>query len=192
MKWENRIGGLIMLALILLICFRLANGADLILGWDKSARADYYEIVMCEMGIKDGEIAAISEQKVKIDNPETTEYKWENVPETGLILFKVRAINEHGIGEHTEYGAFFNPNWKIPYMVIGVHLKGKDCPADLNRDRVVDLADQTLLSTHFGRTNCVKGGDENCIKFDLDGDGNIGPGDMKILQDSMGEEDCDP
>lgn len=51
---------------------------------------------------------------------------------------------------------------------------GADCPADLNGDGQVDLADLSILLTHFGSSGGPADGD-------LNGDGNVDLADLSIL-----------
>ncbi len=58
------------------------------------------------------------------------------------------------------------------------------CPADLNGDRIVDMADLDILLSNFGRPSGAQPEDG-----DLNGDGAIGLGDLSRLLQAFGQ-DC--
>ena len=103
--------------LILTLCFILAMAfsvsADTVnLHWDGVEKATGYKIYMSsDFGV---------EWNGGIDVGDVASYKCENVPESGLILFRVSAYNNAGEAIRHDFGTWYNGDWKPLDPVNGI------------------------------------------------------------------------
>ena len=88
------------------------NAADVTLQWDKSVDATSYKIYLSsDMGVT---------WDAGADVGDVLEHIVLGVSDSGLVLFKVSAINAHGESVNAWSGAWYNGDWKPPETAKGL------------------------------------------------------------------------
>jgi len=95
------------LILFLMGSSALASGAELTLRWDPSEGAAGYRIYM---SVDQGQT-----WQMALDAGGRTQATMQDVPEEGIVLFKVSAYNAAGRETVTDWaGAWYNGKWRPP------------------------------------------------------------------------------
>jgi len=97
--------------LALLLLPNLGWAADIPLAWDSVTGADSYIV---EMSTDQGQTWSESR------NATNASLIWTDAPDTGLLLFRVSAVNEQGQATRTESGAWYCGDWDLPDEPAGM------------------------------------------------------------------------
>jgi len=105
-----------MLALAMVILLSTKSyGADITLRWDASQGATGYKLYMrTDLG---------ATWPVSKDAGNVLTFMWTEVPETGLVLFRVSAYNDVAESITTDKGAWYNHGWSEPEKAYGLGAK---------------------------------------------------------------------
>jgi len=107
---------------------------------------------------------------------------------SGISVSSAGDVNGDGYDDVIAGVPFANAHWwgfpGATYVVFGPNLRHPHfCPADIDGDAVVNVADFNILAAHFGREG-VSGADG-----DLNGDGSVDVSDFNLLAAGFGCED---
>lgn len=103
-----------LIVILLLACPLSAFGADVTLNCDTVSTATGYKI---QMSIDKG-----TTWQAEQDTP-TMPYIFKNVPDTGLVLFRIAAYNAQSKTYRYEAGAWYCGDWKPILQPTGVGIK---------------------------------------------------------------------
>ena len=105
----------VLLALLILTVATPAISADVVLSWNASAPATGYKLYQ---SVDQG---ATWDAGTDVGN--VTNHLILNVPDSGLVLFRVGAYNTFGESIRTWSGAWYNGDWQLPASVGGTGIE---------------------------------------------------------------------
>ena len=103
---------LIYIISILVMFVSLACAANVDLAWNSVQDADGYKLYMSQ----DSGLT----WDTGVDVGDVTIYTYQNVPDVGLVLFRVGAYNENGETLRSWSGAWWNSEWQPPTPAGGL------------------------------------------------------------------------
>lgn len=109
--------------------WHMASAADILVSWNTSQGATGY---ILEASTDNGATWSTKKDvgqitpKTYTSGSETLSlcsYTWTGLPDTGLVLIRVKAYNDYGTTTNTRAGSWFNKAWQAPAEAKGVGIQ---------------------------------------------------------------------
>lgn len=108
---------LILTVLFLITMASMSFAGTATLDWKSVGKADGYKVYISF------DLGATWDKGIDVGSVVT--YKFDNLPESGLVLFRVGAYNRNGETIRYEFGTWYNGDWKPIEAVSGTGISSE-------------------------------------------------------------------